>query len=202
MIKNIIFDFGGVLYDIDFKLSFAAFEQLGFKNVHELFSQHATTDFFQQIELGLLSPNDFYAGLRNYTSQSVTDDELKKAWNALLLGYRKNSLAHLTELKSTYNLYLLSNTNIIHYNQFSEELKQTSDYPSLESFFTKAYFSHEIHLRKPTIEIFDFVLLDAGIDASETLFIDDTPSNLPNAVALGVKTHLLLPSKQIENIDY
>lgn len=202
MIKNIIFDFGGVLYDIDFRLSFTAFENLGVKNIQELFSQHTATALFQQIEMGLITPAAFYNGLREYTPQPVTDEELKNAWNALLLHYRYESLACLPRLKEHYNLYLLSNTNIIHYNHFTDDLKRTTAYPSLESFFDKAYFSHEIHLRKPTKEAFEYVLEDAGLHAEETLFIDDTSSNLPAARESGIKTHLLLPAERIETLDF
>lgn len=202
MIRNIIFDFGGVLLNLDFKKSFDAFEALGFNNFDEMYTQHAADELFQSLETGKISPDAFYKKLNEVAPKPVTDQQLTTAWNAMLVDYRKESLDFLTSLKSKYNLYLLSNTNEIHYNAFSKMLSEKTSYKSLESFFVKAYYSHRVHLRKPDIEIFEFVLNDAGITAEETLFIDDSFSNFPNAEKLGIKTHLLLPEESIEFIDY
>jgi len=202
MLKNIIFDFGGVLYDIDFTKTYAAFESLGFSNFAELFSQHSADKLFQNLETGKITPGAFYNRIKEIAPQPVTDLQIQNAWNALLLGYRTESLCYLKQLKSDYQLYLLSNTNTIHYDHFSTELKGQTEYESLESFFTKAYYSQDIGLRKPEIEVFEFILKDAGIVAAETLFIDDSYTNFPNAEKLGMKTFLLKPGERIENIDY
>lgn len=202
MIKNIIFDFGGVLFDIDFTKSFEAFEKLGFDNVKGMFTQHTADDLFQRLEKGKINAEDFYGELKKLTPNPVTTDQLQNAWNALLLNYRKESLNFLTRLKNHYNLFLLSNTNAIHYAAFSKMLKDEAKQERLEDFFTKAWFSHEIHRRKPDVETFEFVINDAGIKASETLFIDDSFSNLPNAEKAGLKTHLLKPGEKIEELDY
>ena len=202
MIKNIIFDLGGVLLNIDFKLTTTAFENLGVQNPAALITQFTANDLFQKLEKGLLTDIAFYDAFRNYTHTKLPNLQIQTAWNALLLQYRAHSLDYLKTLSNHYSLYLLSNTNKIHYDSFSETLKNTTPYTSLELFFTKAYFSHEIHLRKPDKEIFEYVLQDANIHAKETLFIDDTYTNLPQAEALGFKTHLLKPGEKIENLHY
>lgn len=202
MVKNIIFDFGGVLLNLDFKRSFQAFKDLGFSNVEGMFTQHSANDLFQKLEKGLITAENFYEDLKALAPKPVSDAQLQDAWNAMLVSYRKESLDFLTELRKGYNIYLLSNTNAIHYSCFSMMLQQETRYRSLEDFFIKAWYSHEIKRRKPDIETFEFVLKDAGIEAGETLFIDDSHSNLPNAAALGIKTHLLSANERIENLNY
>ncbi|MBZ4189024.1 HAD family hydrolase [Niabella beijingensis] len=202
MIKNVIFDFGGVLLNLDFKRSFAAFAALGFEDFEDKFSQYTADPIFQQLEKGQIAAPVFYEGLRGLLGRPVPDVQLAEAWNAMLLDYRKPSLDFLASLSGSYNLFLLSNTNRIHYDHFSKTLKEETAYPSLESFFTKAYYSHDVNLRKPDPEIYAFVLKDAGIAAEETLFIDDSFTNLPNAQELGIQTHLLLPEERIEHLEY
>ena len=202
MLKNIIFDLGGVLLDVDFKRTTKAFEDLGIQNPEALITQFTANDLFQQLEKGLLTDIEFYETFRNTTHTTLSNQQIKNAWNALLGDYRLSSLEFLTSLASNYHLYLLSNTNKIHYDSFVKTLKNTSSYSSLESFFTKAYFSHDIHLRKPDKEIYEFVLQDAHLIATETLFIDDTFTNLPEAAAIGIHTHLLTAGNKIEGIDF
>jgi len=201
MIKNVIFDFGGVLLNLDFKRSFAAFAALGFEDFEDKFSQYTAAPVFQKLEKGEIAAPEFYKGLRELLGVPVPDAQLEQAWNAMLLDYRKPSLDFLVPLAGKYNLYLLSNTNQIHYDHFSRTLKEETAYPSLESFFKKAYYSHNIKLRKPDTETYAFVLEDAGIAAAETLFIDDSYTNLPTAQALGIQTHLLLPEERIEHLE-
>ncbi|WP_018627019.1 HAD family hydrolase [Niabella aurantiaca] len=201
MIKNVIFDFGGVLLNLDFKRSFAAFEALGFADFEDRFSQYVAAPIFQDLEKGLIAAPAFYEGLRSLLQQPVPDVQLEQAWNAMLLDYRKPSLDFLIPLANRYNLFLLSNTNRIHYEHFSKTLKEQTAYPSLESFFKKAYYSHEINRRKPDADTYAFVLEDAGIEAGETLFIDDSITNLPTAQGLGIQTHLLLPEERIEFLE-
>lgn len=202
MIKNIIFDFGGVLYNISFKNTFDAFEKLGFDNFEEMFSQHKANLLFQNLETGKITPEAFYNKIKEIAPQPVTNEQIKDAWNAMLINFRMPSLDFLVSLKKEYNLLLLSNTNQIHYDHFSAQLQRQTPYHSLNDFFTKAYYSHVIGLRKPDTEVFEFILNDAVIKAEETLFVDDSFSNFPNAEILGMKTHLLNPGGQIEDIDY
>lgn len=201
MIKNILFDFGGVLYDIDFSKTSEAFKQLGFVDFDQQYSQYKANPLFQELETGAITPEQFYASIQ-LLLPGITAEQIRDAWNALLLGYRVTSLAYLTELKKKYNLFLLSNTNQIHYDHFTAQLLEQTPYPSLESFFTKAYYSQQVGIRKPDIDVFEYILKDAGIKAKETLFIDDSYTNFPNAEKLGMKIYLLKPGTFIEDIDY
>lgn len=202
MIKNIIFDLGGVLLNIDYHKSLEAFEALGYKNFEKMFTQFKADELFQNLETGKISANDFYEKLRAASVKPVTNQQLENAWNAMLISMRKESIDFLKILSPQFRLFLLSNTNEIHYAAFTKMLQVETGAASLEPFFIKTYYSHEIHLRKPDRDIYEFVLKDTGILAAETLFIDDTITNFPEAEKLGIKTHLLLPEERIETIDY
>ncbi|GAB3419063.1 HAD family hydrolase [Niabella aquatica] len=203
MIKNLLFDFGGVLYNLDFKRTFSAFEAMGFSKFEDtMFSQYTADPLFQHLETGKISPEAFYGRIKQMAPQPVTNEQIRDAWNAMLINFRIPSLDFLVSLKEKYNLFLLSNTNQIHYDHFTRQLQQQTPYHSLNDFFTKAYYSHIIGLRKPDTEVFEFILQDAAIKAEETLFIDDSYTNFPNAEKLGMKIYLLEPGKLIENINY
>jgi putative hydrolase of the HAD superfamily len=77
-------------------------------------------------------------------------------------------------------------------------LRRETKFDNLESFFTKAFYSHELKMRKPDKEIYEYVIRDARINPEETLFIDDTHTNFDEAEKLGIKTYLLLPDERIE----
>jgi glucose-1-phosphatase len=199
-IKNVIFDLGGVLLDIDTTKTDAAFEQLGIKNFKNNYSLHKANSLFDDLESGKITEATFYDGIRNISQTQLTNAEIRDAWNALLLDFRIESLAFLQQISSKYKLYLLSNTNSIHLTAFNEIFKKSTGKDSLNSYFTKAYYSNIIGLRKPHASIYSFVLADADLTAAETLFIDDLVNNIEGAKALGIQTHHLLPHERIENL--
>jgi FMN phosphatase YigB (HAD superfamily) len=199
--KNIIFDLGGVLLDLDFQKTIDAFEELGLQDFGDMFSQFTADALFRKLETGHLSEADFYAAVRKRTIKKITEVEIDHAWNALILDFRTESLALLEKLSAQYKLYLLSNTNSIHLKYFKELLTKQTGKPLLDEYFIKAWYSKEVGLRKPGAEIFEFVLKDEKLIAAETLFIDDTYLNIETAQKLGFKTHLLLPSEKIESLD-
>ena len=199
--KNIIFDFGGVLLDLDFNLTFQAFHQLGFSHFEDMFTQYTANDLFKKLEKGLISNNEFYQALIKL-QPNITEGEIKEAWNAMLLNYRLASLEYLPTLAANHRLFLLSNTNAIHFDAFTKKFEEETGQKNFDDFFSKVYYSHLVHLRKPDKEIFEFILKDAGIKAEETLFIDDSYNNLEAASALGFNTHLLVPGETIESLPY
>jgi HAD superfamily hydrolase (TIGR01509 family) len=200
--KNIIFDLGGVLINLDFNKTTEAFRDLGFPHFENMYSEFRVDQLFEKLETGKISPNEFYTVLLKIGNVRMVAEEIKNAWNSLLLDFREESLAFLKVLKKDYNIFLLSNTNIIHYDAFNTILKKQVGLDSLDHYFTKTYYSHQIGLRKPNQDIFDFVLKDAGITASETFFIDDTEANVETAKKMGFKTYLLLPGENIESLKY
>lgn len=202
VLKNIIFDLGGVLINLDFNKTTRSFQELGFIHFEKMYSQFKVDQLFEKLETGRIDEKEFYTMMLAVGEDKMTADQIRDSWNSLLLDFREESLAFLKELKKKYNLFLLSNTNSIHFDAFNVILKQQTGLPSLDEFFTKSYYSHQVGLRKPNNDIFDFVLKDAGLEASETLFIDDTRENVLAAEKLGFKTHHLLSGEKIERLQY
>lgn len=201
-IKNIIFDLGGVLLDIDTNKTTTAFEHLGVKNFNNNYSLHKADALFDDLEKGKVTEQDFYEGIREMAKQPLQDDQIREAWNALLINFREKSLQHLSHLQKEYKLYLLSNTNAIHYRAFQQIFQNQTGKNDFDNFFVKAFYSHLVGLRKPEKEIYRLLLTDTGITAEETLFIDDLTKNTEAAAALGINTHQLKPGEKIEDLEW
>ncbi len=203
-LKNIIFDLGGVLLNIDYNLTEEAFRQLGFTNFAGMYSQFTADDTFKKLETGLIDSEEFYIRMKKAAgSQHVTEEQIETAWNKMLLTWRTGSVAFLRTLSSTYKIYLLSNTNAIHLSSFNKIFKDATGISNgIDHLFTKAYYSHKINLRKPNENVFEFVAKDANIKIEETLFVDDSANNIETARQMGFKTHLLLAQENIEHLNY
>lgn len=193
-IKNIIFDLGGVILNINYQLTNNAFTALGVQNFNELYSQFHGSPLFNGLETGHISTEDFLAEMQRHVPEGVTHNQITSAWNAMLLDFSLQRLQLLQQLRQHYNLYLLSNTNAIHLEAFNRILQESRGIPSLSSFFDKAYYSHLMGFRKPDKESYLMVLDENGLLPSETLFIDDTLPNIEGARAVGLQTiHLQAP---------
>jgi putative hydrolase of the HAD superfamily len=199
-IKNIIFDLGGVLLDIDTGRTNEAFAKLGVTDFKNNYSLQKADNLFDDLETGKLSEAGFYGGIRKISGLPLSDNDIRDAWNALILNFREESLQRLEQLKDRYSLYLLSNTNSIHYTAFQQNFKVQTGRPDFNDYFTKAWYSHLVGLRKPEKEIYSLALQEAGIIAEETLFIDDLLKNIEAASALSINTHHLQPGEKIENL--
>jgi len=185
MIKNVIFDFGGVLIDIDYDKTEDWFRHLFGSSVVQ-------SDQFRSIledyEIGAFSEGSFLHRLQRLSTAVISERQLVDAWNAMIGDMPAVRLDLLRSLASDYDVYLLSNTNLTHLQYVYRYLDKTygiSDFG--EEFFKKAYFSHEIHLRKPNVDIYNYVIGDASIDPSESLFIDDLADNISGAKEAGLQ---------------
>lgn len=193
-IKNIIFDLGGVLLNINYQLTNKAFTDLGVKNFTELYSQFHANALFEDLETGRVSDEDFVSQLRPHIPGHVTEQQILDAWNAMLLDFPLARLQLLQQLRLHYNLYLLSNTNAIHLKEVNKILEQSRGIPSLAAFFDKSYYSHLIGFRKPEKEAYQVILDENNLRPEETLFIDDTLPNVDAASHLGIQViHLQAP---------
>lgn len=198
-IRNVIFDLGGVLFNINFSLTEKAFTELGVKDFSSFFTQFHSNDLFVKLETGV-DEDLFYEDFRTTTGLQLSNEEIRDAWNALLLDFRMESIAALPELKSRYNLYLLSNTNEIHMQEFHRIYRTLFAESSFDDLFDAAYYSHRIGHRKPNASAFEYVLEKHGLVAEETLFIDDSINNIEAAQKLGIQTVHLLPGMKIEEL--
>ena len=202
VLKNIIFDLGGVLLSIDYNKTENAFKALGYTDFQNMYSQLTADELFVKLETGQISNEDFFKILTSAHAGEVTEKQAGDAWNSMLLAWRQESLSFLEQLSAHYKIFLLSNTNAIHEQAFNKSLKLQTGLVSIDPFFTKAYYSHKINLRKPGAPVFQYVLKDAAIKANETLFIDDSFNNIKTAASLGFKTHLLAAGEKIEELNY
>lgn len=197
--KNIIFDYGNVIFEIDFKITQNALSQIGIANVDDFFGHKGHHNLFDLLETGAISTAEFRDGIRSATlNNELSDQKIDQVWNSLLIGIDPKTLDELLEVKKHYRTFLLSNTNQIHYDWIMEYLERQFQVPNNNHLFEKAYYSHEMKLRKPHVEIFQQVLQENNLDPAETLFIDDSPQHLVGAQKAGL--HTLLMTEKPRNL--
>lgn len=191
MIKNIIFDLGGVLFDINYQHIANSFKSLGLGDFEAVYTQLKQDTLFDELETGKISAAEFRNRIRAYSGKPITDQEIDAAWNSILIGFPEENVRLLQKLCSHYRLFLLSNTNEIHEKAFRKMLVEDFGSDLLDALFEKVYLSHRIHLRKPDPATFKLVLEENGLNASETLFIDDSPQHIQGAKECDLSTYWL-----------
>ena len=187
MIKNIVFDFGGVIVDIDRDKAVQAFIKLGLADADTRLDKYHQTGIFQELEEGKLSADEFRKQLGNLCGRSLTMEETKQAWLGFFNEVNLNKLDYILELRKSYHVYILSNTNPFVMSwacspDFSSKKKPLNDYCD------KLYLSYQVGHTKPAPEIFEFMVNDCNIIPSETLFVDDGASNIHIGKELGFET--------------
>ncbi|MXV52037.1 HAD-IA family hydrolase [Pedobacter sp. HMF7647] len=198
-IKNIIFDYGNVIFLIDFKKTQHSFTELGIENVERFFAHTGHHAIFDQFEQGQITAAQFRDGIREITGKpDLTDDQIDNTWNSLLIGIPPANYDILMQAKKKYRTFLLSNINEIHLDYINNYLQQEYHIPSNDVFFEKIYYSHLVGKRKPNREIFEQVLSENNLNPAETLFIDDSPQHLKTAAELGIQTHLMTADDSLE----
>jgi len=191
-IKNILFDYGNVIFTIDFQRTQQAFIDLGIINIDEFFAHKGHDVLFDEFEKGNISAKEFRNGIRRKANKpQLSDEQIDTAWNTIFIGIDKGNHELLLKIKQKYNTFLLSNTNEIHFKCFSDYVNKTFGLADNTSLFNKVYYSHELGMRKPNANIFEYVLNQNNLVAAETLFIDDSPQHLKTAKELGMQTYLM-----------
>jgi glucose-1-phosphatase len=186
-IKNIIFDFGGVIYNIDLNRARKAFLKIGIKDFEQLHKRTSQNDIFEKFETDLISVKEFKDIFSVMTKMNVSDNEMMDAWNSILVGFDENRLKLLEGLKRNYKIFLLSNTNRIHYDFFLKQFQNLTKYKSFDGLFVKSFFSFDIRKRKPDKDAYQHVISNMNLVPEETLFIDDSLQNIEPAKNLGIK---------------
>ena len=199
-IKNIIFDLGGVLLNIDIRLTFDSFKKLGVEKMDNLYKELVNTRFFDDFEKGFISYSDFRNELRKFFNKSLSDDVIDAAWNKMLIDFPANRIEMLFKLKNKYRTFLLSNTNEVHCLIFNKMLNKNYDIKKINDLFEKVYFSQEIHMRKPEMEVYEYVLNDSNLLPNETLFIDDVFENIEASAQLGIQSYWLKNGDEVANL--
>jgi glucose-1-phosphatase len=201
MVKNIIFDLGGVILDLNVPQTiteFAKASNLDPDTVRKLF---VSSPGFLAYEKGAITDHEFRDFVRDLFKVNLADETIDFCWNAMLLTIPPKRLELLTALKMNYNTFLLSNTNTIHLDFInSKVLPAMEGVVSLDDYFHKTYYSHLMGKRKPDAEIFLHVLEENNLNAGETLFLDDNPDNIEGAKSVGLRTAFVNTNNFI--IDY
>lgn len=187
-IKNIVFDFGGVLMDLDFDNCLDEFRQAGFKDISEYTDTFRGEGFFKDFETGMITADQFRQEIKARIQQPLTDEEVDALWLKMLKYIPAEKIDLLLELRKHYMVYLLSNTNELHW-QYISSLKYGRRRFRISDFFEKMFLSFQMKLAKPDPRIFERMIHEADILPEETLFIDDSAANCHAAASLGIHAH-------------
>ena len=193
--KAVIFDLGGVFLNIDYRLTIAAFNELGVKNADLFYSKKIQNPIFDKIEIGAISPKEFLDALQK-ECKNANVEQVENAWNSMLLDLPENRLDCIKNLKNNYNIFLLSNTNEIHIKAFRKKIGE-KQWEAFSSLFDKMYLSHQIGFRKPGKEAFQIILEENKLKPNEVFFIDDSPQHIEAAKKLGIHCHYLVEGVEI-----
>lgn len=202
-IKNIIFDLGGVLLNIDPQKTIDAFAKLGMPQLVASTGLSYDHDIFFRMEQGQVSPEEFRAGVQELLHKPVPAEVIDEAWTAMLLDFPAIRVKLVQNLRTRFKVYLFSNTNAIHVAKYHDNFRKQHGF-EVSSLFEKDFYSNEIGFRKPSPESFQEVIRLSGVNPEETLFIDDSNQNVKAAIACGLKGFWLEPGQKIENllVDY
>ena len=191
-IKNIIFDLGGVIIDIDYHLTSQAFKALGCTTFDEVYCQSKQDSLFDDYDVGKISSSIFRSELRSRLDLSATDREFDNAWNAMLLDLPQDRLDFIKSLRDKYKVFLFSNTNEIHIKEVFNICQRQNGFDNFSCYFDKEYYSHMFGMRKPNKDAFIKLLNDANIIAEETLFVEDSLQHIKGAESAGLNAiHLV-----------
>ena len=199
-IKNLIFDLGGVILNIESNLTRQAFTRLGVPDVDILFPHDSEIELFTAYETGKISSSDFRKHLKALMFiDSISDVDFDAAWNAMLLDLPPKNLAYIKQLSQRYRTFLYSNTNEIHLTEVFNIARRSSGIESFADYFEREYYSCRMGMRKPDPASFEEILQQNQLVAEETLFIDDSPANIAGAKSVGIQVfHLKKPLELTE----
>jgi putative hydrolase of the HAD superfamily len=199
-IDNIIFDLGMVVIDLDMEATTNAFKDLFGSRYDESMSALNERFHFEDYETGQISTAQFLKGIQEQLGKANSEDQIATAWNAMLKTIPERRFRILKAAQADFRTFCLSNTNELHIDFIYAYLKREKQIADLDDYFEKVYLSHEIKMRKPNIEIFEYVLDQNQLDPQRTLFIDDTAGHLKGADQLGIRTYHLAAPEQLEDI--
>lgn len=199
-IKNIIFDLGGVILDIDETIVYRELEKLGISAM-ELARSKEFIDLMSKFDTGIYTAPTFRKKVKNLLGlDKMTDKRFDDIWNSMLLDIPRERIEAIEKVKKHYKIFLMSNTNVIHYDLYIRDLQLRFGYNEFDELFHKSYFSFAEHLEKPDPRFFELILDHEGLLPEETLFIDDTAKNIDAAKALGIRTYHISRDELVRNL--
>ena len=200
-IDAIIFDFGNVLIDLDYPRVIREFSEVAKKNQEEIEELVVTAPVLQKFEMGMTTPDEFRAKMNSILGTNMPDDQFDAIWNSMLKSITKERMEKVLKIGEKYQTFILSNTNIIHEMAYEEMIMEETGRDSLRDFVKEVYYSHEIGMRKPNLNCYQFVIDDIGLYASRMLFLDDRLDNVEAAQKAGMKAvQVFDPDKQLNEL--
>lgn len=200
-IDAIIFDFGNVLIDLDYPRVIRRFSEVAKKNQEEIEELVVTSPVLQKFEMGMIGPDEFRANINKLLGTNMGERQFEDIWNSMLKSITKERMDKVLKIGERFDTFILSNTNMIHEIAYEEMIMEETGKFSLRDFVKEVYYSHEIGMRKPNLNCYNFVIEDIGLYASRMLFLDDRLDNVEAAKKAGMKAiQVFDPDKQLNEI--
>jgi putative hydrolase of the HAD superfamily len=187
-LKNIVFDLGGVLIDLDIRRSIKRFEALGIPDISNMLDPYEQRGIFLELERGQLDQPQFCHALSRYAGKNLTIKQVEHAWKGFIVDVPPYKLNYILEQRQTFKVCLLSNTNPFIYEWAQTPAFSAAGLP-ITHYFDAIYVSYQIGFTKPDPRIFEHMLNHSGMIASETLFVDDGERNIALGRSLGMHTY-------------
>lgn len=199
-IKNIIFDLGGVILDLDENATFNELAKMGI-DVRQAMYSIELQQILSKFNTGIYTAATFRKKMKDFFHiEKQTDDKFDSLWNAMLLDIPRERIEAIEQVKKHYKIFLMSNSNEIHYDLYIRDLQLRFGYNEFDELFNKSYFSFAEHLEKPDPRFFELILDHESLNPEETLFIDDTAENIEAAKKLGIKTYHIRRDELVRNL--
>jgi len=199
-VKNIIFDLGGVIYDIRYENIADTFRSYGLQNFEKLYVQAGQAVEIDHFEEGKITPEQFRNFIRSLTPNDLSDQQIDHAWNTILIDLPEVRVTLLEKLRKKYRVFLFSNTNAINCIEFERYVTSKFGINIFETHFEKVYYSHTLGIKKPKPESFLKICEEQNLIPSETLFVDDIERHILGAQKAGLQTYWL-HNEKLENSE-
>lgn len=188
VIKNLIFDLGGVVVDLDRSKAVSIFKDLGVANADEMLDAYHQNGIFLKAENGEVTADEFVAEISKMVGKQITYEDAYRGWTGFVKDVNEEKLAYLRSLKERkYRVLALSNTNPF-FMEWARSRNFSRSGHNINHYFDKVYASYELKMVKPHVEIFNYVINDSNIVPQETLFLDDGINNINTGKEVGFKT--------------
>lgn len=199
-VRDVIFDFGGVLFEIDYNAPVREFAKLGFTDFKDIYSQAAQTDLFDKLETGNISNEDFFRFIES-KCPDASPEEVRVAWDSILTELWPQNVREVKRLRDHgFRTYLLSNTNAIHVSSFEKMIDTSMGLESFREAFDHIYYSNVIGMKKPYPATFLKVCEWNSLDPESTLFIDDSIQHVRGAAEAGLMVVHLTDMNAVEDL--
>lgn len=205
--RNLIFDLGGVLLDLNVRGMLEGFASLGLDSRQFLAkddSDGATPvcegmsmgKLLSDYQMGEISTEELLDTILPQCNAGTTREQLIEAWNRCVCSIPRERLAMVRSLREKgYRTYMLSNTNDLHWQHIMEQ-DFSEEGMGVDDIFDHVFLSQEMHLAKPDPEIYRQVVREIGAKAEDCLFVDDARVNVDSADREGLQTRWLDVEKE------